>query len=68
MTACKMANVPNFRFHDTRHTFASRSIKNNVPVPVLQEILNHKNIRTTMRYVHNTFEQKLNAVNSLNNL
>jgi len=67
MTVCKMANVPNFRFHDTRHTFASRAIKNNVPVPVLQEILNHKNIRTTMRYVHNTFEQKLNAVNSLNN-
>lgn len=33
-----------------------------------ESILNHKNIKTTMRYVHNTFEQKLNAVNSLNNL
>lgn len=66
-TACKMANVPNFRFHDTRHTFASRAIEKNTPVPVLQEILNHRNIKTTMRYVHNSFEQKLSAVNSLDN-
>lgn len=66
-TVCKMADVKNFRFHDTRHTFASRAIDKNVPVPVLQSILNHKNIKTTMRYVHNTFEQKLNAVNSLDN-
>ena len=66
-TVCKMANVPNFRFHDTRHTFASRAIEKNTPVPVLQSILNHRNIKTTMRYVHNTFEQKLNAVNNLDN-
>jgi integrase len=65
-TACKMANIEHFRFHDTRHTFASRAIDKNVPVPVLQNILNHKNIKTTMRYVHTTFDQKLNAVNSLN--
>ncbi len=39
----------------------------NTPVPILQNILNHKNIKTTMRYVHNSFEQKLNAVNSLDN-
>ena len=62
-----MANIPNFRFHDTRHTFVSRAIEKNTPVPVLQSILNHKNIKTTMRYVHNTFEQKLNAVNALDN-
>ena len=67
MTVCKMADIPNFRFHDTRHTFASRAIAKNTPVPVLQSILNHRNIKTTMRYVHNTFEQKLNAVNSLDN-
>lgn len=54
-------------FHDTRHTFASRAIEKNTPVPVLQSILNHRNIKTTMRYVHNTFEQKLNAVNNLDN-
>lgn len=67
-TACKMANIPNFRFHDTRHTFASRAIEKNTPVPVLKEILNHKNIKTTMRYVHNTFEQKMNAVSNLDNI
>ena len=66
-TVCKMADIQNFRFHDTRHTFASRAIKMNTPVPILQNILNHKNIKTTMRYVHNSFEQKLNAVNSLDN-
>lgn len=66
-TVCKMADVKNFRFHDTRHTFASRAIEKQTPVPVLQSILNHKSIKTTMRYVHNTFEQKLNAVNNLDN-
>lgn len=66
-TVCKMANVPNFRFRDTRHTFASRAIEKNTPVPVLQSILNHRNIKTTMRYVYNPFEQKLNAVNNLDN-
>ena len=67
-TVCKMANIKDFRFHDTRHTFASRAIANRTPVPVLQSILNHKNIKTTMRYVHNTFEQKMNAVSTLDNI
>lgn len=68
MTACKMAGIENFRFHDTRHTFASRAADKKTPLPVLQSILNHKSIKTTMRYVHDTFEQKLNAVNSLNEI
>ena len=66
-TICKMANIENFRFHDTRHTFASRAIENNTPVPVLKEILNHSSINTTMRYVHSSFNQKLNAVKNLDN-
>ena len=64
-TVCKMANIENFRFHDTRHTFASREIECNVPPPVLKDIMNHQKIETTMRYVHNSFEQKLDAVKKL---
>ena len=65
--ACKLAGIDNFRFHDTRHTFASRAVEKNTPLPVLQSLMNHKNIRTTMRYIHDSFEQKREAVCNLDN-
>lgn len=38
--------------HSLRHTFASQLIKNNVPIFVVQKLMNHSNIKTTMRYVN----------------
>ena len=51
-TALKMANISNFRFHDLRHTVATRLVEKGVPIPVVQEILGHSKIETTMRYAH----------------
>jgi len=37
--------------HSLRHTFASQLISNNVPIFVVQRLMNHADIKTTMRYV-----------------
>ncbi len=56
----------NFRFHDLRHTVGTCLAQQNVPVPVIQQILDHSDIKTTMRYVHTANEQILSAMNKLN--
>jgi site-specific recombinase XerD len=38
--------------HNARHTTATRLIKKNTPLPVVQRFLGHANIGTTMKYVH----------------
>ena len=64
-TVCKLANMKNLRFHDLRHTGATRMVAAGVPIPVVQEILNHANIQTTMRYAHTMREQEISAVEAL---
>lgn len=61
----KKANINNFRFHDLRHTVATRLVEKGVPLPVVQEILGHSKIETTMRYTHTIPSQKINAINLL---
>ena len=38
--------------HSLRHTFASQLIANNVPIFVVQKLMNHADIKMTMRYVN----------------
>ncbi len=42
----------NGRTHDVRHTYATDLFRNGVPLPIIQELLGHKDIKTTMIYVH----------------
>lgn len=46
------AQVPNFRWHDLRHTFASRLVMAGVPLRAVQVLMGHKCIETTLRYSH----------------
>lgn len=66
-TVCKLAGVENLRFHDLRHTGATRMVAAGVPLPVVKQILNHANIQTTMRYAHTMREQEISAVEALAN-
>ena len=53
------AGIENFRFHDLRHSFATRAGADpSVPVIALADVLGHKNLRTTMRYAHATEDDK----------
>lgn len=64
-SVCNLAKVENLRFHDLRHTGATRMVDAGVPLPVVKQILNHANIQTTMRYTHTMREQEISAVEAL---
>lgn len=50
--ARKLELNPNITFHWARHTFATRFLRHGGRIEVLQQILGHKKIETTMIYVH----------------
>jgi len=54
------------RFHDLRHTFASRLVMGGVDLVTTQQLLGHKSLAMTLRYSHPTPEHKKSAVNLLN--
>jgi integrase len=51
-SAVKAAKVEDFRFHDLRHTFASRLAMRNFNLPTIGELLGHKTLTMTARYAH----------------
>lgn len=58
------AKLPNnFRFHDLRHTFASKLVSSGVPLYVVQKLLNHQSPAMTQRYAHLSDKAMRNAVN-----
>lgn len=64
-TVLKLADIKDLRFHDLRHTAATRLVAIGTPIPIIQKILNHKKIQTTMRYAHTLQEQKIEAMEAL---
>ena len=63
--ALKRAKISNFRFHDLRHTFASRLAMKGVDIKTVQELLGHKDVRMTLRYSHLSPDHKKAAVEKL---
>lgn len=50
--ACKRANIKGLRFHDLRHTAATRMIEAGASIVAVSRILGHADLKTTMRYAH----------------
>jgi integrase len=49
MAAC---NMPQFRFHDLRHTFRTQGAEAGVPLEVMMAQLGHMDRQTSLEYVH----------------
>jgi integrase len=50
--ACTRAGLVDFHFHDLRHTSASYLAMSGASLREIAEILGHKTLKQTMRYVH----------------
>ena len=50
--ALEAAVVPDFHFHDLRHTFASYLAMNGATLPELAAALGHKTLAMVQRYAH----------------
>lgn len=63
--ACKKANITGLRFHDLRHSCASRMVENGANIVAVSKILGHSTLSITMRYLHPD-KSLIEAVESLN--
>lgn len=50
--AVREAGIENFRYHDLRHTFASRLVMAGVDIRTVQALMGHRTIQMTLRYSH----------------
>ena len=65
---CDEANIKRFCMHALCHTYAIRAIESGMQPKLLQQLLGHASIKTTMdRYVHVTEDSLTNAVKQFEN-
>lgn len=64
-TACRLAGIKDFRFHDLRHTAATRMAEASVDPFTIAAILGHKSLDMTVSYAHATQQARRNAVAAL---
>ncbi|WP_185961228.1 site-specific integrase [Telmatospirillum sp. J64-1] len=60
--ALNAADIEDFRFHDTRHTAATRTLRASGNLKVVQKMLGHTDIHTTARYAHAMHDDILAAM------
>jgi len=63
--ACRRAGIEGLRFHDLRHTFATRLVAKGADIETIRDLLGHHSITVTQRYTHSSDERKRAAVELL---
>ena len=63
--ACRRAEIKGVRFHDLRHSAASKMVEAGIDIVTVSKILGHADIKMTMRYAHPTPENMRRAVETL---
>ena len=64
-SACKEANINNFRFHDCRHTATTRMIASGSPHTEVMKITGHTQLKTFLRYLNITPETAKSVASKL---
>ncbi|MHB8110007.1 MAG: tyrosine-type recombinase/integrase [Syntrophorhabdaceae bacterium] len=59
------ADIKDLRFHDLRHTFATRLAQQGIDLFTIQKLLGHKSFGTTQRYAHHCAESLRRGINAL---
>ncbi|MGA2363428.1 MAG: site-specific integrase [Candidatus Aminicenantales bacterium] len=59
--ACAAAKITGFRFHDCRHTFASRALEAGADLVSVSKILGHSSVAMTAKYLHASGEGQRRA-------
>ena len=63
--ALEEARIEKFRWHDLRHTFATRLVRSRADIITVQHLMGHSKITMTQRYTHSLADDKISAVNRL---
>jgi integrase len=66
--AVQLARIAPIRFHDLRHTFATRLVQAGVDIITVQHLLGHAKISVTARYAHSPDNARVAAVKRLDEL
>ncbi len=60
------AGIEDLRFHDLRHTFASRLVQQGVPLYEVMHLTGHKSVSMVQRYAHLAPDYQSRAIEALN--
>ncbi len=65
VATCKRAGIANLRFHDLRHTFGTWLVNQGADIKTVQELMGHKCLQSTERYLHPNDEHKRKVIESI---